>query len=545
MAVQDFKFDHIRGLQRNCQDSIQDSLPCPEELIEAQSAIRNGQIDEALDMLDESINNASAKDLRVMALVFRSDVFLEKKKYDLAKRDVEEAIILKPKVVEFYWKLSLVEKQRCQLGRAEVALLLGRNLDPGNQTIGRMLHNIRKLDKVLPDVSDRAGTAQEIRKKQNDAGDDFPAGEVAFWLCQPPHVAAILAGDLAKINMLWKPDMVNMCYGRLNQPLIQFVVHGCQRFNEDMSPTNSAKKEEYKAVVDFLYDRGCRLDARDEIGYTAITYACCVKSQPELLEHFLRKGADPLVKSVFGCTPLLNAVNSQSSTEAGLLMKFGADPDEPDNDGVSPNQLAVWNPEMMAVLQKFTAPKAPSKECGKCGKKGKSSRCTKCRVVCYCSKKCQVEHWPDHKKACKKASKSHKKLSIRKSKGKINSVSQLGKTIHYNLNHGKFNHCESKDLEAWQGKMFDVYKDELLKNGNLVVKVQAPTGGAIGEFLIYNESKEFCCTGDAHALDAEDVRAVLKTKGIFGCKGYFWAYMESKNQELVLITDPILPAQPW
>lgn len=32
--------------------------------------------------------------------------------------------------------------------------------------------------------------------------------------------------------------------------------------------------------------------------------------------------------------------------------------------------------------------------------KGKSFRCAKCRLVVYCSKKCQVEHWTTHKKDC-------------------------------------------------------------------------------------------------------------------------------------------------
>jgi len=32
--------------------------------------------------------------------------------------------------------------------------------------------------------------------------------------------------------------------------------------------------------------------------------------------------------------------------------------------------------------------------------------CAKCKEVCYCSKECQSEHWPAHKKTCKKPSPS-------------------------------------------------------------------------------------------------------------------------------------------
>ena len=29
-----------------------------------------------------------------------------------------------------------------------------------------------------------------------------------------------------------------------------------------------------------------------------------------------------------------------------------------------------------------------------------SSRCSKCRTALYCSKKCQIKHWPIHKNLC-------------------------------------------------------------------------------------------------------------------------------------------------
>jgi len=545
MESEYFKFDEVRYLQRKCQGAAQESFSCPEELKLVKNYIKTGQNEEALKLVDMAMSNAADLDLKVMALVYRSDVYAEKKKYDLAKRDIEEAIVLKPNIVEFYWRLSMIEKQRGQLGRAEVALILGRQLDPNNKIIMKMLHNIRKLDKVGPNVSDKAGTAQQVRAMQNENGYNFPPGEMAFNLLHPPHVAAILAGDLAKITKLWKPNMVNECYGvdKIKQPLIQMVVHGCQRFQADKSPTPLSKIEEYKLVVDFLFDRGCRLDARDDIGYTSIAYACCVPAQPELLEHFLKKGADPSLKSVFGCTPLLMATLHQNCMEADLLLKFGAKHDEPDNDGVIPIQMAKWNREMVAVLQKYTCPKAPTKKCGRCGANG-NSRCTKCRVVTYCSKACQAEHWPEHKKACKKARGSHKKLSIMQNPAHTSFVTDYMKNMSYNLSHAAFDQCEPKESKVWDAKMFDIYKDELKKRGNLVVKVQSPVSGCKGDFLIYNEDRKFSCMADSDALDADDVRAILKSKGVLN-KGYFWAYMESGCKDLVLITDPMLPAQSW
>jgi len=43
--------------------------------------------------------------------------------------------------------------------------------------------------------------------------------------------------------------------------------------------------------------------------------------------------------------------------------------------------------------------------CAKCGKKGLSfSKCGRCKdpLASYCSKTCQVEHWPTHRPSCKK-----------------------------------------------------------------------------------------------------------------------------------------------
>lgn len=41
--------------------------------------------------------------------------------------------------------------------------------------------------------------------------------------------------------------------------------------------------------------------------------------------------------------------------------------------------------------------------CKTCAKEGVTGVCIKCKKTYYCSKKCQVEHWPIHKKKCKKA----------------------------------------------------------------------------------------------------------------------------------------------
>ena len=110
------------------------------------------------------------------------------------------------------------------------------------------------------------------------------------------------------------------------------------------------------------------------------------------------------------------------------------------------------------------------------------------------------------------------------------------------------------------GKLFDVYADEWQKSGNLLVKIQAGLkaktdwdwgDGSIvtachdSDMLVYNEKRNFQCFLDPKKLDAKELLSVIEEKGIGGMKGYFWVFMEKGESDLIVITDPMLPAQSW
>ena len=107
-------------------------------------------------------------------------------------------------------------------------------------------------------------------------------------------------------------------------------------------------------------------------------------------------------------------------------------------------------------------------------------------------------------------------------------------------------------------ELFDIYEDVWHKDGNLLVKVQAQCksedrsdGSSVTvqspdhDLRVYNESRNFQCMLDSKKLDAVEFLSIMREKAIGGTKGYFWAFMEKGKSELVIITDPILPAQSW
>ena len=65
------------------------------------------------------------------------------------------------------------------------------------------------------------------------------------------------------------------------------------------------------------------------------------------------------------------------------------------------------------------------------------------------------------------------------------------------------------------------------------------------DMVAFNEKRNFRCQLDPKMFDAPELISIIRQKGVGRVKGYFWAFMEQGKPELTVITDPILPAQPW
>ena len=83
----------------------------------------------------------------------------------------------------------------------------------------------------------------------------------------------------------------------------------------------------------------------------------------------------------------------------------------------------------------------------------------------------------------------------------------------------------------------------------LQVPLGPPTSMQPEVMLVYNKTRSFQCQVDADRVtggpDARRLAALVRERGISGSKGYFNAYIDQETQELVVVSNAMLPAQPW
>lgn len=83
-----------------------------------------------------------------------------------------------------------------------------------------------------------------------------------------------------------------------------------------------------------------------------------------------------------------------------------------------------------------------------------------------------------------------------------------------------------------------------------IVKVQVPLQGPFPMFgehhdlLVYNKTRSFQAMITGTTKEGKELAEIVRSRGINGQKGYFLACME-KEGELTVVTDKLLPTQPW
>ena len=430
-----------------------------------------------------------------------------------------------------YSLLSDIEREKKQFGRAETLLVLGLKFDKQNKDLAVKLQAFR------------AEFDPELQPQQNVDDDTADLFDCLF---QSPICFFILFGDGLSLNEIWHPEFVHQRFG--NVPLMHLPIYGN---NIDLNV------EKAKKMIDCLFEKGVRLDARDRLGNTALILAADPSLNGELLAHLLQKGADPDIRAFDGTTALTRVVIAKRIVEAETLLTHGADPYIVDNDGSSAYKEATRYKDMFALFDKHLHPKLPVRVCHVCGKKGQK-RCKTCRVAVYCSETCQRADWLSHKKKCKKLVKGHKRLAICKNTGEswflTTNSAEAVRTERLNQFLPASHQVQMPKIGFGlysTDELYQLYESEYNRKGNLLLKLQAAIDESKNQInddyplTAYNEDRKFLCRLDPNALDAAEVKAILVERGGFVFKAYFWAFMERGSNELVILTEPRLPAQTW
>lgn len=82
----------------------------------------------------------------------------------------------------------------------------------------------------------------------------------------------------------------------------------------------------------------------------------------------------------------------------------------------------------------------------------------------------------------------------------------------------------------------------LQKHNAFVLKIQAAVSGT--PLLAYTKKKEFKFYIDPSEAGYKELFDRIVKDGVYSQKGYFNAYVK-RDEKVVIVTQPLLPPQPW
>ena len=142
-------------------------------------------------------------------------------------------------------------------------------------------------------------------------------------------------GTVAELKELMNnnPDIIN----KINENGFSPLILACYRGNMD--------------VADFLIDNVKELNYKSQEG-TALA-GLCIRYNKDLVEHLLKKNADPNIPDGTGTTPLFWAVKSGNKELVELLLQYKADKTMKDSAGMTPFEYALKtnNKEIINILK--------------------------------------------------------------------------------------------------------------------------------------------------------------------------------------------------
>jgi len=300
------------------------------------------------------------------------------------------------------------------------------------------------------------------------------------------------------------------------------------------------RKSDHMSIFEYLLDLGANINAKDVAGNTPLHHCVTMFANDvtkKMAEILLDKGANVNDQNRFGETPLNEPTITGQLDTLELLVKYGANPSIPDNDGTTCLGYHKWGyPKIEKIFAKASHDQAKDKrrqareeqggclwKCVGCGsKKKENKRCTGCYLVYYCGRPCQEEDWSNHKKACKETKKKYVPVTI----------TRLDQML-----------CQPHQTE----KVFVCRKDDVPSTRHFMLKIQVPIGGleeVKGDLKVYNKDRSFWGFIPPTDVSYEKLAEKIKEEGPLGAKGYFYAVWD-ESTGVKINTSDIQAPQIW
>lgn len=309
------------------------------------------------------------------------------------------------------------------------------------------------------------------------------------------------------------------------------VLYGERKELEERRKRFNNIKSDHMACFLKLLELGAKINAKDVAGNTPLHHCVTMFANDvtkRMAKILLKKGANVNEQNRFGATPLEEPTITGQLDVLELLVKYGADPSIPDNDGTTCLGFHKWGyPKIEEIFGKASYDNAKVKrreakeeqggclwKCVGCSSIDKENkRCTGCYLVYYCGRPCQEKDWKNHKKTCKETSKKFVPVSIT-----------------------RYDQMASKHLKT--GKVFLCKDTDVPSSSHFMVKIQVPVDNQVkGPLKVYNKDRSFW--GFIPTTDAtyEKLEGKIKEKGPLGAKGFFYATWKEGSGVKINATD--------
>lgn len=110
---------------------------------------------------------------------------------------------------------------------------------------------------------------------------------------------------------------------------------------------------ERKSAVEYLIKRKANVNARDNIGFTAL-HAAVQVGNVEIIKLLLENGADVNARNAYGNNPIMVTGHLLPKEVFKILMSYGADPNLKNDYGVSTIDTYAAYPDILSILNNHT-----------------------------------------------------------------------------------------------------------------------------------------------------------------------------------------------